>query len=230
MTFNLYYFLGRSLIRLYAGLLLKMQVRNQTNLPQGPKIFVANHPSATDPFLIHLVSPQPLSVLITYKAFQTPLLGWYLQKIGQIPVPAEQGHVALVHACHALQMGRSVGIFIEGAISPQEGGFHPPRTGAVRLALMTGAPIVPVGIYLHREWNYRIASRVSGIPSVGYWYLFGPYAITIGQPIVLDGKVEDRAFVRAATDRIMTEIQSLAWESARRVRPLRFAPAPIQTR
>lgn len=230
MTSNLYYFLGRSFIRLYASLLLKMHIRKQTDLPQGPKIFVANHPSATDPFLIHLVSSQPLSVLITYKAFQTPLLGWYLQKIEQIPVPAEQGHVALVHACRSLQMGRSVGIFIEGAISPQDGGFHPPRTGAVRLALMTGAPIVPVGIYLHRAWNYRIASRVNGIPSVGYWYLFGPYAITIGQPISLQGNLEDREFVRAATDKVMAEIQALSWESARRVRPLRIMPAPIFTK
>ncbi len=228
MALNLYYFLGRSFIRLYAGLLLNIHIRKQPDLPQGPKIFVANHPSATDPFLIHLVSSQPLSVLITDKAFQVPLLGWYLQKIEQIPVPAEQGHVALVHACRALQMGRSVGIFIEGAISPQAGGFHPPRTGAVRLALMTGTPIVPVGIYLHRAWNYRVASRVGGIPSVGYWYLFGPYAITIGKPIFLEGNSEDREFVRVMTGNIMAEIQALSRESARRVRPLRITPAPLQ--
>lgn len=224
MNSNFYYRLGRTLIRLYASLLLKMHIRHHGDLPSGPKIFVANHPSATDPFLLHLVSPQPLSVLITHKAFRTPGLGWYLEKIGQIPVPAEKGAVALVHACQALQSGRSVGIFIEGAISPQTGGFHPPRTGAVRLALMTGAPIVPVGIYLHRPWNYRIASRVGGIPSVGYWYLFGPYAITLGEALFLQGEVEDREFVCAATEQVMATIRALAMESARRVRPLRTQP------
>ncbi len=224
MNTNFYYFLGRTLIRLYASLLLKIHVRRHADLPPGPKIFVANHPSATDPFLIHLISPQPLSVLITHKAFRTPGLGWYLEKIGQIPVLAEKGYVALVHACQALQTGRSVGIFIEGAISPQDGGFHPPRTGAVRLALMTGAPIVPVGIYLHRSWNYRIASRVGGVPSVGYWYLFGPYAITLGEPLFLQGDVEDREFVSAMTEQVMARIQALALESARRVRPLRTQP------
>ncbi len=224
------YWLGRTLIRLYAGLLLSLHIQRQSDLPAGPKIFVANHPSATDPFLIHLLSPQPLSVLITEKAFRTPVLGWYLRHIEQIPVPAEQGHLALVHACRKLQAGRSVGIFIEGAISPQHGGFHPPRTGAVRLALMTGAPIVPVGIYLHRSWNYRFASRLGGIPSVGYWYLFGPYAVTIGTPLSLQGDLEDRAFVRAATEQVMAAVQTLAWESARRVRPLRLAPLTLPER
>jgi 1-acyl-sn-glycerol-3-phosphate acyltransferase len=207
---------------MYSSLLLKMHIRKQASLPECPKIFVANHPSATDPFMLHLACRQPLRVMITKSAFDTPLFGWYLRKTRQIPVPKEQGGVALENARLALESGHSVGIFIEGAISPQKGGFHPPRTGAARLALMTGVPVVPVGIYLHRSWNFRIASRISGANTEGYWYLFGPYAMTVGQPMDIQGDVNDREYVRTVSDTIMERVRALAHESEKYIRPLRL--------
>ncbi|MBU4224220.1 MAG: hypothetical protein KKC71_00155, partial [Chloroflexi bacterium] len=72
------YSLGRIIVRLYARLMFNLDIRWYDDLSPGPKLFVANHPSATDPFLIHLISPQPMSVLITVNAFTVPLLGFYL--------------------------------------------------------------------------------------------------------------------------------------------------------
>jgi 1-acyl-sn-glycerol-3-phosphate acyltransferase len=50
---------------LYAELMLKMSIRRHGILPSGPKIFVSNHLSATDPFMIHIIGHEHMNVLIT---------------------------------------------------------------------------------------------------------------------------------------------------------------------
>jgi 1-acyl-sn-glycerol-3-phosphate acyltransferase len=125
-----------------------------------------------------------------------------------------------------LDKGYSVGIFPEGNFSPQTGGFREPRGGAARLALRTGAPVIPVGIYLPRQGILRIKSRLSGRPTVGYWYLRGPYGITVGDPITLAGDPEDPAHVCTSSQKLMDWIKSLAQESEFRVR--RLAPVPVR--
>ncbi len=225
MVHRALYVAGRGLLWAYASLMLKLDIHRHELLAAGPKIFVCNHPSATDPFLIHIIARERLNVLITAKAFGVPIFGWYLRMVREIPVPLEQGSLALDHACQYIQEGRSVAIFIEGQISPQEGGFWPPRTGAARLALRTGAPVVPVGIFLRRELNIRIRSKISGSPSLGYWYLRGPYAVTVGRPMQFTGDVEDREYVRRTSEVIMQQIRLLSGESERRTTRFRLAPS-----
>ena len=129
---NMLYTVGRMVLLLFAGLMLRLTIRRLGILPAGPKIFVSNHPSATDPFMIHIISPEQLNVLITAKAFSVPVFGWFLRTIREIPVPLEQSSTALEDACQYLQDGKSVAIFIEGKISPPDGSFLPPHTGAPR--------------------------------------------------------------------------------------------------
>ena len=213
MRHRLLHTIGYHLIRAYARIVLKLDMIWHTPLPPGPKLFVANHPSATDPFLIHLVSTQPMSVLISVNAFTVPILGDFLHKIEQIPVVPEQGGQALEHAVRVIENGRSVTIFPEGDFSPQEGGFREPRSGAARLALSTGVPVIPVGIHIKREWSYRIVSGVSGKRTVGYWYLHGPYTVTVGEPMYFEGDVEDRQRVADVSHQIMGQIRQLTAES-----------------
>lgn len=222
---NLLYTTACLFVRLYALLMFKLDIQRQGKLPPGPKIFVANHPSATDPFIIHLITREPLSVLITQSAFNVPVFGSFLRAIREIPVPLEQGSLALDQARQYIQAGKSVVIFIEGAISPVQGGFLPPRTGAARLALSTGAPIIPVGIYLRRERSRCIKSKISGLQTQGYWYLRGPYALTVGEALNLDGNVDDREYVRQISEGIMRSIRLLAHESENRTRRFRLAPS-----
>jgi 1-acyl-sn-glycerol-3-phosphate acyltransferase len=218
MLSEILYKVSRIVIQSYARLLLKMDIHWRSNLPSGPMIFVANHPSATDPFLIHMISQKQLNVLITAKAFSVPIFGWFLHKVQEIPVPLKQGSSALEQARRHLDKGRSVAIFIEGCISPQEGGFLPPRSGAARLALSSGAPVVPVGIFLQRDRCHNIRSRISGgIPSEARWYLRGPYAITVGQPTHFKGNAEDHEHVHRISETIMERIHHLAKESERRI-------------
>lgn len=223
---NTFYKIGRGLIRLYSRLMLNLDVRWQGDIPAGPKIFVANHPSATDPFVLHLLSREPMSVMIVSTAFTFPLFGAYICRAGQIQVLPGQGKRAMNHAKRLLHDGYSVGIFPEGDFSPQEGGFREPRSGATRLAISTGVPVIPVGIYLPRERSLRIKSKLSGKPTVGYWYLQGLYGITIGNALRFEGDVMDGEHVRAQARVMMDEIEALAGESEFRVR--RRVPAPVQ--
>lgn len=223
MSFNILYAMARAFVSGYSRLLLQMDIRWHQRLPEGPKLYVANHPSASDPFLIHLLSRQPMSVLITANAFSFPLFGRYIHKAGQIPVFPGQGERALEQARTLLESGHSVGVFPEGTFSPQGGGFHEPRTGAARLALRTGVPVIPVGIYLPRERSLRIASKLSGKPTVGYWYLFGPYSMTVGTPVRYEGDSGDQDHVWSISQHIMQWIRTLARESELRLR--KYKPA-----
>jgi 1-acyl-sn-glycerol-3-phosphate acyltransferase len=212
------YITSLALVRFFALVMLRFDVRLHGTLPSGPMIFVANHPSATDPFLIHMITRQQMNVMITAKAFKVPVFGWFLQKVQEIPVPLTQGSAALEQARRHIDQGRSVAIFIEGHISPLEGGFLPPRSGAARLALSTGVPVVPVGIFLHRERCHNIRSRITGgIPSEARWYLRGPYAVTVGQPTQFEGDVEDHDHVDRVSETIMDKIRALAHESEKRI-------------
>jgi 1-acyl-sn-glycerol-3-phosphate acyltransferase len=205
--------------------MLNMDVYWHARPPDGPKLYVANHPSASDPFLIHLLSRQPMSVLISANAFAFPLFGAYIRKAGQIPVIPGQGEQTLEKARHFLEKGYSVGIFPEGTFSPQTGGYQEPRTGAARLALLTGVPVIPVGIYMPREKSVKISSNLSGGPTTGYWYLYGPYNVTVGKPIRFEGDPADKTYVQSVSRNIMQWIHMLAQESEQRLRRFTLADA-----
>ncbi len=80
MTRNFYYNTFRLFVQLYSDLMFRMNIRRLADLPAGPKLFVANHPSGVDPFLIHLLTRDHLSVLITESAFKVPLIGWLITR------------------------------------------------------------------------------------------------------------------------------------------------------
>jgi 1-acyl-sn-glycerol-3-phosphate acyltransferase len=225
LSYNFSYTLADFVIRAYAKVMLRMDIQLHNPLPPGPRIFVANHPSAMDPFLIHALIPGQVSVLITKSAFDVPVFGAFIRKSGQIPVVG-LGDRALEEACQVLKDGGSVAIFPEGTFSPREGGFQRPRTGAARLALMSGASVVPLGIHLLRERSLTIRSQIKGKNTEGYWYLYGPYHVTIGNAMQFEGDVADRKRLQEVAAVIMTRIQALASESQGRVRKPRLVQAP----
>jgi 1-acyl-sn-glycerol-3-phosphate acyltransferase len=211
------YKLGRRLICLYAQFLLKMDVFWQSHLPAGPKLIVANHPSTTDPFYLLTLFPQPLSMMIIEHAFKAPLFGGILRLSGHIPVESADRHAAFDTAHQHLRDGQTVAIFPEGDLSPRQGGSLPAHSGAARLALMTGAPVIPIGIYFQRERARALISKFNGKSETGYWYLRGPYGVTIGEPMRFEGDTEDRPRVKTISNIIMDAINSLALVSQRRL-------------
>jgi 1-acyl-sn-glycerol-3-phosphate acyltransferase len=217
MLDKILYWLGRPIVALYARLMLRMDILRHTELPTGPKIIVANHPSTTDPFLVLTLVREQVSILIHDTLFKVPVFGQYLKRAGHVRVVPGKGRMALDEAQRLIRCGRTVAIFPEGDISPLSGGFHRPRTGAARLALSTGAPVIPIGIHLRRDLIRLIETRVGGKTEIGTWYLRGPYAITIGEPMYFEGDADDRPHVRSISERIMQSIAGLSLQSAYRI-------------
>jgi 1-acyl-sn-glycerol-3-phosphate acyltransferase len=210
------YWLSRPIIGLY-GRLLKLNVHRKAQLPKGPKIITANHPSTSDPFLISYVTREPSRMLVIGHAFDVPGFGAYLRAAGHIPVVEGEGYRAFEMARAHLQEGGTLVMFPEGHLSPKEGGFMPPHTGAARLALLTGAPIIPMGISLSPRGLWYVESDIGSQWVTSRWALRGPYGVTVGHPLHFNGKVEDRVFVKRVSRWIMRHISDLAHESQERL-------------
>lgn len=121
-------------------------------LPSGGIIVISNHTSYADGLLLAIVCRRlgrSLRLLATAGVFRAPVLGVLARRVGFIPV--ERGAItagrALDAAAQAIGAGEAVGVFPEGRLT-RDPGLWPERskTGAVRLALRTGAPIIPVAM------------------------------------------------------------------------------------
>ncbi len=218
------YWMGRTMVDLFTRLSLDRDIAWHAPLPEGPKILAANHPTTTDPFYILTLTSEPVSVLVTGGAFDVPLFGSYLRQAGHIPVLRNSGGSTIRAATEKLRNGGSVAIFPEGSLSPIDGhiGFHPPHSGVARLALGTGAPVIPVGIGLQQEQIRFVETELDGKPESARLYPRGPYAMTVGEPLRFEGNVEDRDLVRSVSGQIMERIMVLSRESTFRIE----APQP----
>ncbi len=226
---KLMYYASRPVVLSYAGTMLKTDVRKHAQFPGGAKIFAANHPTTTDPFFVAAMVREHSFILINDLLFQVPILGEYLRRSRHIPVKVGSGPAAIDAAVERLAAGQNIIIFPEGALSPDDGGFHQARTGVARLALASGAPVIPVGIHLNWNKIHTIRSTVRGQVEYGRWYLRGPYNLTFGQPLRFRGDVEDRGHVRLVADAVMHHIIELAHESKQRMnRAPGVLPGPIQ--
>lgn len=198
-------------------------------LPDGPVIVVANHTSFADGILLALVGRRlgrSLRLMATGGVFRSGLVGPLVRRLGFIPVLRGTSSAAgsLDAAAEALGAGEAVGLFPEGRIT-RDADQWPERskTGAVRLALRTGAPVVPVAMVgAHRVvGKRRILGRLLGN------VLTRPIVrIEVGEPIDVrrlagvtgDVPVDD-ATVRRVADEVMAELVC-------RVADLRGEPAP----
>ena len=220
------YQIGKTVMTAYAHALFDLDVALDAPLPAGPKIFAPNHPTTIDPFVLPTVTTEQMHILVTESCFKLPLFGRYLRAAGHVPVVHTNGRAAFDEALQLLKSGQTLGLFPEGALSPLDGGLRAgalarPHTGLARLALLTGAPVIPVGIYLQPEHIHFYEVHIDHDTEVARWYFHGPYAITIGESLRFDGDAEDRAYVRSVTDRIAQRISRLTQRSAMRVeRPI----------
>jgi 1-acyl-sn-glycerol-3-phosphate acyltransferase len=199
-----------------AGALIRHDWREQQKLPgSGGVLLVANHISNADPLLLGVFvvrSGRWPQFLAKASLFRIPLLGRILTSIGQIPVQrhSTDARSALVHAERVLADGGCVLIYPEGTITddddlwPMAG-----KTGAARLALATGCPVVPVGQWGAQQIMY--GKRV-GVPRLLPRKLI---SVLVGDPIDLDdlrSVPSDAASLATATRRMMAAITDLVAE------------------
>lgn len=147
------------------------------HLQAGPVILCPNHQSLAD--VVYLFSlPGQIRWMVKRELFRVPLFGLGLWAAGYLPVDrgdARSGLRLLAKAQRSLEDGVSVLTFPEGTRSTS-GEIGPFNSGAARLALATGVPLVPVGI-VGTEWLLPKGSAC--YPASGH------VAIHIGEPITV---------------------------------------------
>jgi 1-acyl-sn-glycerol-3-phosphate acyltransferase len=118
------------------------------NVPEeGAVIIAGNHPSYLDPVLVGLPIKRKIRFMAWDALFRIPLLGQVIRAMGAFPVDIRKGRgeAAYHQALRVLESGAALGVFPEGQRSDQAA-MGDLRAGVARLAIETGAPIVPVTI------------------------------------------------------------------------------------
>lgn len=113
-----------------------------------PYIFVANHQSQFDIFVLDGFFPMDFRWLAKKELFRIPVFGWAMLLAGSIPVDRSHGRQALKsldEAAKRIAAGASVIIFPEGTRSP-DGQLQPFKAGGVQLAIKAGVELVPMAI------------------------------------------------------------------------------------
>ncbi len=135
------------------------RVYGAENLPQqGPAVVVANHASYLDGVLLAVALPAPPRFIVWTGQYEAALLGWLYRRLKAIPVDMWRegsvpiGQEAYRTAKEHLESGGVLAVFPEGGRTP-DGRFMCWHTGAARLSLATGAPMIPITINgLYEAW------------------------------------------------------------------------------
>lgn len=186
-------------------LAFRVRVEGSDRVPRhGPVIVAANHLSFLDSLFIPLVIRRRVTFVAKSDYFESWKTRWFFAALGQIPVHREGGSAgerALASALGVLRHGGVFGIYPEGTRS-RDGALHRGHTGVARLALRSGAPIVPVGL---------VGTREVQPPDRTLPRLFRPVTVRFGEPIDVTrfaGQEHDRMVLRQITDEVMFEIRA----------------------
>ena len=169
--------------------------------PAGRVVFVSNHMSNADVFLISTL-PWEMKWLGKASLFRVPVFGWCMSLAGDIPVERKNKSAAaasLMKCAEWVRKGVPVMIFPEGTRS-MDGVMLPFKDGAFRLALDAGARIVPLGV----------AGTHEALPKRSWRFGPGRGRVVMGQPIETAGReLKDvKAEVRAAVEKLALEAEA----------------------
>ena len=181
------------------------------NVPrEGPAIFASNHLSFVDSVFLPLAVPRRITFPAKIEYFtgvgvKGRLTALFFRGIGQVPMDRTGGRasqLALDAGNRILQRGEIFGIYPEGTRSP-DGRLYKGKTGVARLALASGAPVLPVAM---------IGTDKMQPPGKALPKLMRP-GVRIGKPLDFsryEGMEDDRFVLRSVTDEIMYELMELS--------------------
>jgi 1-acyl-sn-glycerol-3-phosphate acyltransferase len=207
----LYWLLKYVLLGPWLRLIFRPSVEGREHLPEsGAAIIASNHLSFSDSIFMPLVVKRKVTFVAKAEYFTGTGLKGFLTKMffvgaGTIPVDRSGGRAAqaaIDTGLRILRDGRLFGIYPEGTRSP-DGRLHRGKTGVARLALDSGAPVIPVAM-LNADEIQPIGKLLPKIKRV---------KIRFGAPMDFSryaGLTGDRFIERAVTDEIMYELMTLS--------------------
>ena len=189
---------------------VRYRVQGMENLPadgsQGVVLLV-KHQSTYETFLMPAIMPRPLAYVFKKELLKVPFFGWSIGALDMIHIDRAQRsrafHKVVEQGKRLLDQGIWVIMFPEGTrVNRGEVGEY--KTGATRLAIMTGAPVVPIAVTSAKCWPRKAFIKKPGVVDV-----------SIGKPISSVGRKHDELMVEVEAW-IESEMQRLDPEAYRK--------------
>jgi 1-acyl-sn-glycerol-3-phosphate acyltransferase len=187
--------------------LFSVRIEGVEHIPaRGPAILAFNHVSVLDGPVLAIEAARRLSresrFLVAAEQFRRPFIGWILRRYDQIPIRRGEGDTgALDDAIATVRRGALAAVSPEGRVNDDGAGqLQRLRRGLARIALPTGAPIVPVGI-----WGTQLRYPRSGFTVRRPWR--PKLGLAFGPPLLPEGDADTLADVEALTDRVRLHLE-----------------------
>ena len=182
---------------------IRNQVIGYENLPVGttaPAVLLVKHQSLWETFSMAALMPHPLAYVFKKELLKVPFFGWAMARMDMIHIDRADGARAFVKVVQQgqrlLDQGTWVIMFPEGTRIPRgEKGAY--KTGGTRLAIRTGAPVIPVAVTSAKCW-----------PRKAFIKKPGTVEFSIGKPIPSVGREPDE-LMREVENWIETEMRRL---------------------
>ncbi|MFJ4174218.1 lysophospholipid acyltransferase family protein [Microbacterium sp. NPDC089696] len=209
------------------GLLARIRITGAEKLPrEGSFVLAPNHYSEFDPLIVAVavwrIGRAP-RFMAKESLFRVPVVGWILRKTGMIPVARSSSAAAakqtMRQSQELVEHGRGVIVYPEGTLT-RDPDMWPMRgkSGAVRLALAGGLPVIPMA-----HWGTQaIMGRYQ--KGLSLWPLRKPVQVVVGDPVDLSDlrhRAGEPAALNEATTRVMNAITAL-------LEGLRDEKAPVE--
>jgi 1-acyl-sn-glycerol-3-phosphate acyltransferase len=162
--------LSLTALRLICG--VRWVVHGRANLPDGrtsPAILLAKHQSTLETFLLPLLMPHPLAFVFKKELLYIPFFGWAMSRLDMVHIDRSQRAQAFNRVVdqgkRLLAQGTWVIMFPEGTRIPrgQKGTY---KSGGTRLAVATGAPVIPIAVTSGKCWPRKAFVKYPGVVHV----------------------------------------------------------------
>ena len=184
---------------------IRVRVIGMENLPDGatsPAILLVKHQSTLETFLLPTLMPHPLAYVFKKELLHVPFFGWAMGRLDMIHIDRSQRARAfnrvVAQGKELLAQGIWIIMFPEGTrIARGQQGVY--KSGGTRLAIETGAPVIPIAVASAKCWPRRAFVKHPGVVDV-----------SIGQPIASQGR---------QADDLMREVEAWIEAEMRRLDP-----------
>jgi 1-acyl-sn-glycerol-3-phosphate acyltransferase len=203
---NRWWRVGLPIVVPLVRLSFRVRVDGVEHVPlNGPAILAFNHVSSLDGPILAIELARRIKresrFLVAAEFFRRRLVGWFLRRYGQIPIRrGERDGPALDAALTAVKGGRLLALAPEGTVNDEPSTLLRIQSGVARIALPSGAPVIPVGIWgTQRRWPR------SGLTRRRPWR--PRLAIVFGDPLLPAGDVDDDGDLEDFRDRLRVRLE-----------------------